>query len=267
MEEAQGKAADRFTLLTRYLSPFLLSGVQMDAGYFRRCLAEHPRLIIVLAHGGPISFLPPAVALLRATAEYDPGRRSLITLHPWWWKAPGIRLVPRYFSGGQQHLTMPELRRALAGQSSVDYYALPESENCFYGNPDEVKPFLVHGFIELSIVTRTPMLLVVHKGTERWNRQIGPSGRLLPLFKKMPDRMFHAVELNKDRVLSAIERYQSVNVPLPLARAQLRLAFELHYPELYDSEPSSDFRTRRRQYVEEGERIRARMQWAYDALR
>jgi hypothetical protein len=238
----------------------------MDAEPFRSAIEAHPKLIVVLAHGGPLSFLAPLLALLRITMGADPGRHVLGTFHPAWWRLPLFRSAARHLTGSVDHFTFQQLERAIGGTDRLDYYALPEAEKCWFGDPVEIKPFRMHGFIELSVRHQVPMVLVVHEGTERWHRALDVSGRLRPLIERLPESAFQAIEFNKEAVLSEIAQRHTINVPLPLARARLRVTAEVHRPLCFGTGLPDEWRERRRAVLEEGERIRARMQALRDAI-
>lgn len=256
---------DRSVLL-RLLGPVVLSRVNMDKDGFRRILTEHSRLIMTVAHGGVISWLPFALAMMRATMDVDPERRMAGTMHPIVWKLPGLRQLAVALSGAEQPYMFQELLAGLTEGSSVDYYAFPESEYCLYGNLEEVKPLRFHGFIELSARAQVPLLLVAHKGSEGWYLPIDMSGRLLPLVRALPPSAFESVELNKDNCLEQVQTYHYVNFPVPLRRVPLSIAFELYYPEQYRTGLAESFKERRRQLAAEGDRVRERLQALYDSL-
>ncbi|WP_437587466.1 hypothetical protein [Sorangium sp. So ce1000] len=253
-------------MLLNVLGPAVLSRVRMDTDAYRRILTEHPRLIMTVVHGGVISWLPFALAMMRATMAVDPDRSIAATMHPIVWKIPGLSRLAVALSGAEQPYTFPELLAGLTGGSSVDYYAFPESEYCLYGDLREVKPFRFHGFLELSVRAQVPLLLVAQRGSEPWYMPIDMSGRLFSLLGALPPSAFEAIELNKDNALEQVKTYHYVNFPLPLRRVKLDVAFELYYPRQYKTGLSESFKERRRLLAAEGELVRERMQALYDSL-
>jgi hypothetical protein len=245
----------------------VLRKVNMDMDAYRRVLQEHPRLIMTVMHGGVISWLPLALAMIRATLDVDPERRMAGTMHPIAWKIPGLRQLAAALSGSAQPYTYPELLAGLTAGQRVDYYAFPESEYCLYGDLAEVKPLRFHGFVELSVRAQVPLLLVAHKGSEGWYLPIDMSGRLFSLVEALPPSAFESVELNKDNCLEQVKTYHHVNVPLPVRRVPLDIAFELYHPTHFATGLAEGFKERRRQLADEGERVRERLQALYDALR
>lgn len=261
-----GTPVGKLRLIRRLSKGLLLKRVAMDSEYLRRCQAEHPKLIYVITHGGPISFVPLITALISRTAEHDPERLLVGSFHPAWWKIPLVRRMPAYLTSSEEHYSMADIERALQTQPTLDYYALPESETCIYGDQGEVKPFRFHGFIELSLRARVPMMLVAHKGSEHWHRQIDFSGRLSRLLAYLPDRAYHLIDFNKQIVLDDIAQRRVVNVPLPTSRVSLDVALELYYPADFENGVAEDWKQRRRYVFAEGERIRDRLQSLYDRL-
>jgi hypothetical protein len=267
MSVALGQAVGARRLLLELLGPVVLRRVSMDRDAYRRILREHPRLIMTVMHGGLISWLPFALAMMRATMDVDPERRIAGTMHPIVWKVPGLRRLAVALSGAAQPYTFPELLAGLTEGASVDYYAFPESEYCLYGDLSQVKPLRFHGFVELSVRAQVPLLLVAHKGSEGWYLPIDMSGRLFSLVEALPPSVFESIELNKDNCLEQVKTFHHVNVPLPLRRVPLDIAFELYHPTHYATGLSESFKDRRRQLADEGERIRERLQALYDSLR
>jgi hypothetical protein len=267
MSAAIGRTVEDRRRLLQLLGPLVLRQVNMNRDAYRRVLKEHPRLIMTVTHGGLLSWLPFALAMMRATLDVDPTRRMAGTMHPLVWKIPGLRRLAVALSGAEQPYTFPELLAGLTEGSSTDYYAFPESEYCNYGDLSMVKPLRFHGFIELAVRAQVPLLLVAHRGSEGWYRPVDLSGRLFPLVEALPPSTFESIELNKNNCLEQIQTYHNVNVPLPLRRVHLALAFAVYYPTHYATGLSESFKERRRQLAMEGERVREHLQSLYDSLR
>lgn len=259
------KAGDRRSILA-LLNPRLFApgGIQLDLDYYRECLTKHPRLIVVVAHGGMISWVPISLVLWDATATIDPERRVVGTVHPILWKLPMVRPITRLFSASEEHCSFGSLLRAYLDGERFDYYAFPESESCLYGDLGEIKPFRFHGFLELALRTGVPLLLVVHRGSERWYQSIPIPEERLPLVERVPDRAFHALELNKRVFVEELRRHGTLNLPLHASRLRLHVEMEMYTPE--PTVLATSYRARMRQLEVAGLRMRERMQALYDRI-
>ncbi len=267
MSAALGRTVEDRRRLLQLLGPVVLRQVNMDRDAYRRVLKEHPRLIMTVTHGGLLSWLPFALAMMRATLDVDPARRMAGTMHPLLWKIPGLHSLAVALSGAEQPYTFPDLLAGLTAGESTDYYAFPESEYCNYGDLATVKPFRFHGFIELSVRAQVPLLLVAHRGSEGWYLPVDLSRRLFPLVEALPPSAFESMELNKNNCLEQIQIYHNVNVPLPRSRVDLDLAFAVYRPTRYATGLSESFKERRRQLADEGDLVREHLQSLYDSLR
>jgi hypothetical protein len=258
-----GREAQSHARLVERLHPVLFERVEIDQRELNRALAEHPRLIYVISHGGAISWLPIYTALMSKIAEHTPERRAVGTFHKAFWKtAPPL---VRFISGTDRHLTYPELLEAMIEQRS-DFWAFPESENSLYGDLRAIKAFRFFRFIELSVAAQMPMLLVVHSGSERWYRPFNVRGALRGAAQLLPQALYSGFGFDKSRFLASVDG-EALNVPLPVGRLALRIKTELHLPARFEQGYATDPEMRARELREEAARIRARMQGLSDELR
>jgi hypothetical protein len=255
-----GKAYHTFPPVLSRVERMLFEQVELDAAELSEQLRTHPRLTYVIQHGGAISWLPVTVALIQRLAEHAPDRLGTGTFHKGLWAVPGVAAVTRFFSGAQRHLNFDELSHAL-GTGDCDFFAFPESDSSLYGDLAAVKPFRFHRFIELSVRARMPMLLVAHKGSEAWYRTVP---MLTPLLAALPTPVFEFFHLKKERFLSETAQGH-LNLPLPLGRISLKVRTEAFMPRVFDG-LSDDPAVKKAQLVEEGDRIRARLQALADSI-
>ncbi len=254
-----GKPFKDFASVLSQVERRIFDQVELEADQLGPHLAAHPRLTYVIAHGGAISWMPITVALIQRLAQHAPDRLGTGTFHKGLWNLPGVGRIAKFFSGAERHLSFDELFSALGG-GDCDFFAFPESDSSLYGELTEVKPFRFHRFIELSVRARMPMLLVAHKGTERWYRAI-PS--LAPVLSLLPAALYSMVHLKKDQVIAETTQ-KLLNVPIPFGRISLRARTELFHTRIKSF--SDDAATKKAQLEDEGERIRLRLQRLTDSI-
>jgi hypothetical protein len=252
--------------LVRWLAPLLTEHVELDRDSLSRILSRHERLIVTISHGGPLSFLPAALAVMQASLAIQPERRIVATLHPVFWRLPGLRSLAAVLSGANEPLSITDLRAAFSSGEQLDYYAFPESEHCAYGDLQTIRPFRFHGFIDIAAGAEIPLLLVAHRGTEDWHLPVRISESAQRALARLPSVLFEQIELNKSNVLLQLKHYQRINIPLPRRRVRLRVACELYETKPLPGRESMSFTRRRHELAEEGERIRQKLQRLYDSL-
>ena len=86
------------------------------------------------------------------------------------YSVPGLRAVAKYVAQTDRPLSFKELVQHFEKLKTADLVVFPEGSNCFFGDPSELQPFRSHRFVEIGILTKTPLLLCVHRGSEKWGK-------------------------------------------------------------------------------------------------
>ena len=211
---------------------------------------EHPRLIAVLSHSTPLSWVPAACLLghyacLAGGAERTP----LGIMDRFFFRIPLIRYIAEYVTQSSKPMSFDELKESFQTMSHADAIVFPEGSNCFFGSPDVIQPFRSPRFVELSIRTNTPILLAVHHGSENWAAALKFSEQAMTVTKYMPD--FLAKRINKSGIFA---------LPLPPRKIPyFRMLCELYEPKLKLTDLKEDSSELKLQIELESEQIRQRM--------
>jgi hypothetical protein len=138
-----------------------------------RVLSENPRLIVVFSHSAPLSWIPAPCLLTSHVVARGGGRRlPIAVMDRFFYSMPGLREVAKYVAQSDRPLSFKELVSHFEHLKTADLVVFPEGSNCFFGEPSELQPFRSSRFVEMSIRTRAPLLLCVHRGSEKWGKSI-----------------------------------------------------------------------------------------------
>lgn len=136
-------------------------------------LVENPRLIVVFSHSAPLSWIPAPCLLTAHVVARGGGRRlPIAVMDRFFYSVPGLREVAKYIAQSDRPLSFQELTTHFEGLKTADLVVFPEGSNCFFGDPAMLQPFRSTRFVELSIQTAAPLLLCVHRGSEKWGRSM-----------------------------------------------------------------------------------------------
>lgn len=224
-------------------------------------ILRNPRLIIAISHSTPLSIIP-AVSLLGCEIAKAGGstRVPFGIVDKWYYKHPLTSMIANYITQIPEPIDFETALKILSEDESRDLVIFPEGANTFFGNKHEIQPFRSNRFIELSILTQSPILICVHKGSENWGAEIplteGLGKSLAPLV--LPFSKFFG---NK------IQSEEKINVPqLPSKIESFKMHCEVWLPGLYEADLDQDPEGRKEQLAHEGEKIRGRMQDLFDEL-
>ncbi|CAN5543342.1 hypothetical protein BH10BDE1_BH10BDE1_36570 [soil metagenome] len=134
-------------------------------------LSENPRLIVVFSHSAPLSWIPaPCLLTAHVVARGGGRRRPIAVMDRFFYSVPGLRAVAKYVAQSDRPLSFKELVQHFEKMKTADLVVFPEGSNCFFGDPAELQPFRSHRFVEIGIRTKSPLLLCVHRGSEKWGK-------------------------------------------------------------------------------------------------
>lgn len=149
-------------------------------------LAEHQRLIVVFSHASPLSWIPaPCLMCVKLVEAGGGGRTPISVMDRFFYSLPGLRALAHYITQSSKPLSFKELLEHFIGLKTADLVVFPEGSNCLFGHSHEIQEFRSERFVEISIRTKTPMLLCVHRGSENWGHSISIDEKWL---EKLPER-------------------------------------------------------------------------------
>lgn len=223
-----------------------------------RVLAENKRLVVVVSHASPLSWIP-AIGLLTAHAVARGGgpRAPIGVVDRFFYSVPGLQQIAGYISQSDKPLGFQELVQHFGSLELADLIVFPEGSNCFFGDPNELQPFRSRRFVELSIRTKTPMLLCVHKGSETWGKTVALDAEKV---NKLPLPDFVQKFLGERLKQSGLLTLPLPPIPMPL----FTMNCALYQPETaFLSEDPEQCRT---QVGAEAEKVYERMKSLMDEI-
>jgi hypothetical protein len=218
-------------------------------------LAEEPRLIVVFSHSSPLSWLPaPCLLTAHACARGGGARTPVAVMDKFFYSVPPLRWLAEWVSQNEKLLTFEELVERFQSIDRGDLVVFPEGSNCFFGPPEEIQEFRSPRFMELAIRTRTPLLTVVHRGSESWGLKLKVSA---DQYEQMVEH-WKLPEFAQKFLGDRLKRSGLLVLPwLPKPMPRFAMLADLYRPR--ELELSNDVEIRRLQVAEEAERVRAHM--------
>ncbi|MFN7454895.1 MAG: hypothetical protein ACK5RO_09580 [Pseudobdellovibrionaceae bacterium] len=214
-------------------------------------ILQNPKLLVLVNHSTPLSWIPSVALLCNKVVGSGGGHRKPRGIADrWFYSNPFTTVLAEYLTQSSKPETFEEIVSHFSEAKDTDLVIFPEGANTFFGELSEIQPFRSSKFIEISIRTQAPMLLVVHKGSENWSVPLAvPSawamylGAFAPFFAKQ------------------IESGKSLNFPFPVQKIQdFKMSVRLYTPALYESDLSENSFERKNQLETEAEQVREIMQ-------
>lgn len=218
---------------------------------------RNPRLVVVLNHSTPISWIPPICLLAEKICQSGGGDRiPRGIVDKFFFGIPILRVVAEQLTQSDRPQTFEEILESFKKNEQTDMVVFPEGAMTFFGDVRKVQPFRSPKFLEIAIRTQAPILLAVHRGTEEWNT-------LFPI----PKEVTPYIRMVSTFFGRKMDEEQYLNLPINLKKvAKFSMVTKLYVPELYESDLSGDATERKEQIATEAEKIREVMQDLFDEL-
>lgn len=220
-----------------------------------RILVQHKKLIVAISHSSPLSWLPaPCLLTSHVCARGGGGRTPIAVMDRFFYSLPILKEIATYISQSERALNFDELVQHFESLEHGDLVVFPEGSNCFFGPPDQLQPFRSLKFVELAMVTRTALLLCVHRGSEGWSKTLSVPNNFVSKLEEL--KLPTAIErFLKDRA----QQTGLLTVPLfPQPMEKFSMSCELYEIESTGELPS-DADVRQERIREEAARIHERM--------
>lgn len=220
-------------------------------------LMKEPRLMVVLNHGTPISWVPPICLLTEKAVEAGgEDRISRGIIDRFFYSNPLTQPIAEYVTQSPTPQTFEELLQQFSTVERTDLVVFPEGAMTFFGDVSEIQPFRSPRFLEIAIRAEAPLLLAIHRGTEQWNLR-------LPL----PLELIQTVSMFSKFFGAKLQQEPQINLPLRLGKVpNFRMRIQKWVPSLKAADLSEDPTERRAQLQAEADRLRSRMQSLFDSL-
>jgi hypothetical protein len=213
-------------------------------------IIQSERMVVVFNHSTPLSWLPAISVLATSVIEHGGGHRlPRGVMDHWFYKTPITRPIAEFITQSQTPQNFSELLTSFTANPQTDLVLFPEGANSFFGDPTEIQEFRSSRFIELAVRAKSPILLAVHHGSEKWSfpLQVPPAvGALLTPFS-----FFFGQNLM---------RFGSINIPYPASKIPVfNMRLKLIEPELTEEDLLGDKEHKLKALLRESERIKKLM--------
>lgn len=219
--------------------------------HLRDLFKDHSNLIFVANHSTPLSWLPTICLLGTETARNGGENRTPIgVMDKFFFEWPVFKPLSEFLTQSAVLWSFDEILDRLNNSENLDLMLFPEGSNCFFGEPSEIQNFRSPRFIELSIMTQTPVVIVVHEGSENWATALDVGEKLVPLTQYFPNY-----------VQKKIDETGILTMPLiPFTIEAFKMTCAIYRPTMTKDDLSDDLPTRKQQVREEAEKVREFMQ-------
>ncbi|MBX3016638.1 MAG: hypothetical protein KF767_02020 [Bdellovibrionaceae bacterium] len=220
-------------------------------------LMREPRLMVVLNHGTPISWVPPICLLTEKAVDHGGDDRiSRGIIDKFFYSNPITQPIAEYVTQSPTPQSFDELLEQFRSVERTDLVVFPEGAMTFFGDVSEIQPFRSPRFLEIAIRAEAPLLVAIHRGTEEWNLR-------LPL----PLELIQTVSMFSKFFGAKLQEDAQINLPVRLRKVpNFRMRVQKYVPELKASDLAEDLTERRAQLQLEADRLRTRMQELFDSL-
>ncbi|MEZ0392302.1 MAG: hypothetical protein ACAH59_08815 [Pseudobdellovibrionaceae bacterium] len=244
------KSLSEYTDLIEALRQSFVPQLDFHASPDLDTILDHPRLIVVMNHSTPLSWLPAITALSYEMVRGGYSSRVVRgVMDRWFYNNPLTKKLAEFITQLDRPQSFDELLNNFEQNHPHDMIIFPEGANTFFGDPNEIQEFRSNRFLELAIRSKTPLLLAVHKGSESWSFSL-PVAKEWGNFLKPYSKFFS----------HKISHWQSVNLPVwPHRLEHFSMSCELYLPSLKEEDLSSDRDEKKIQLDREGQLVRKRM--------
>lgn len=219
---------------------------------------NNPRLIVVLNHSSPLSWIPAITCLALEAHQAGAGNRiPRGVVDKWFYSNPLTAKLAEYMSQSTKPQGFDELLAILKSEENTDLVIFPEGALSFFGPLDQIQSFRSPRFMELSILSGTPILIVTHWGSETWSQPIS-----------LPKEWGFWIQSFAPFFGSKISELGSINWPWLSKKIPLfSMSCKLWAPSLYASDLSQNPLERRHQLESQAEELRAAMSEMLEELK
>jgi len=223
------------------------------------------RALIIANHGPFIGPFVWAMAVFPRVVDLGYGHFTYSAIaHPLVRNVPVFARMVGYERRGEDRLRVADYIELLRDGRLNIVSVAPEGEYSIYGNGVDIQPFRSPRSLEIALEADCPIILMVGRGFERWQRSVSiEPGWRKELFKALALRVPFLDKLDE----AALADAKQLSISGIFGRIpDFYIASEKYEPELTRSSLAEDRAERDRQLWAEAERVRTRMQRMQDRL-
>lgn len=212
---------------------------------------RNPRLIVILNHSTPLSWIP-AISILGLKVAESGGADRIPRgiADKWFYSNPIGAKFAEFFTQSATPQNFEQLIEEFKDAHRKDLVIFPEGANTFFGDVRKVQEFRSSKFVEISIRCQAPILVVSHQGSEHWSTSLDVPAQLgqwiaplAPFFGKK------------------ISEFSSLNIPISFSKIKkFKMHCHLYMPALYEADLSADPIERKNQLDQEASMIKEIME-------
>ena len=249
-----------FSLLAGAMTSALANKISFNekSDDMREILKKHPQLIVALNHGPMLGPLASTITLNKLYMENGgDNRKPIAIMWRMFYQIPLYKHAIQYITQVDRGLNFDEFLAKMENDGFTDLFVKPEGENCNYGDGLQIQPFLSPRFIEFSLRLKTPILVLVHQGSENWAKTLPVSKRLDPILKKLPKKSYERIK--ETRIIS---------IPFLVKRLkELKVMYKLYQPKISADDLNVDIATQKSLLKQESDNVRELMQSMIDQIK
>lgn len=253
------KSIKEYLPVLQKISKVIIGEHQVDSeAVLEKIYRSNQKVLTIFNHSTPLSWLPVMTVMAEKACRYGGGDRiPLSVMDQYFFKNPLLRPLAQYMTQAEDRMSFDEILNSLNNSVCTDLALFPEGSNCFFGDSEKIQPFRSPRFIELSLRSQMPILLVVHRGSEGWAKSIPVKSTTMPLKAYLPGWFNEKLERSSGRF---------VLPTVPRKIGKFRMKCEIFEPELQLIDLSENREHRREQLWREAHRVHEKMQQMFDAL-
>lgn len=216
----------------------------------KEVMASENKLVVVLNHAAPLSWVPAASLLTREAVRAGAGNRiPRGIIDQFFYQFTPLKPVAKFVTQSDEFLNFDQLVEHFENAPQADLVIFPEGSNCFFGRPSEIQKFRSPRFIEIAVRTNVPILICTHSGSEIWGQPF-----------KFPPSFSAIIPFLPPWAQKGIASTGMATMPtFPVPLEDFRMHCELYRPKLRASDLFEDKHERRAQLHEEAEHVRSIM--------
>lgn len=221
-------------------------------------LENEKKLVVVLNHAAPLSWVPAIALLTREVCKAGGGeRKPRGIMDQFFFQFAPLRPLAKYISQSEEFLNFDDLVEDFEDADQADLVIFPEGSNCFFGPSDQIQQFRSPRFIEIAVRANVPILVATHAGSESWGQ-----------IAKFPPTFSAVIPFLPNWAQKGIKSKGLINVPnVPMPLEDFRMHCELYKPKLTYDQLSDDKHERKAQLEEEANEVRSFMETSLNHLR
>lgn len=219
---------------------------------------KNSRVIIIPNHATPLSWVPVMTTLAVEFNKAGGGHRTPIGIvDRWFFSNPITSRLAEFLTQSDRPENFEQILKRFSNSQETDLVISPEGANTFFGNVYELQEFRSHRYIEISVKSHSPLLLVAHRGSESWSFPLKISPEITQVVKG-----FSSFFGNR------LDEFGQINIPvLPYQLESFKVKCALYWPNLTESDLECELHLKREKIKKESLVVKQRLSQMLNELK